>query len=145
MRLGKWTALNLVWIHLSIYLYRSCSGSSGGTDSFTTFLSTGDTIGIVVGSLAGAGVLVTIIMVIICHHKKKSARVWAVSPQSQQMIQTHFVNAPLQQWSPGVFYQARIGPMNNISSQPPPAYFPTKQANVQVWLLFSIKDDFYII
>lgn len=98
---------------------RSCSGSSGGTDSYSTLWNTGATIGIVVGCLVGAGVLVTIIVVIVCHHKKKSTRVFALQPQPQQMVQTSFVNAPPHQWSPGVFQQ-------------PPAYFPTTQANVKV-------------
>lgn len=104
-----WASVTESNFHTSIFFSRSCSASSSDADSWTsTTWSIGAIVGVVFGCLAGTGILVGIIAIAICQHKKKSARVWAIPIQSQQMGQASFINLPSQQWPSGVYPPAPI-------------------------------------
>ncbi len=113
---------------------RTCSDSSWISDAYSTVWSIGTIIGIVVGCLAGLAVLVAIIVILVIISKRnKRARILAIQPQQQAVIQPSFISGPGQQQFPYNTYQypPPAAPMNNFNSQYPPAYSSAQPITVQ--------------
>ena len=112
-----------------IYLFSTCSGSGSGSDStwygsvYRAATNTSTIIGIVVGCVAGAIVLIGIIVVtiILCKRKKRT-QIWATQVQQQQQqigMQPAFITGTQQPWAPpGPYYYPPPGYPAYNPSQP---------------------------
>ncbi len=115
---------------------RTCTGSYSGdiwdSSTYDTALSVGTIIGIVVGSLTGLGVLISIIVIIIVVCKRKRAQVWAIQAQNQPVMPPSFISGPGQQWTPGINQYPPAGSTNNFNLQYPPTYSSGQPVQVKV-------------
>ncbi|CAF1605967.1 unnamed protein product, partial [Didymodactylos carnosus] len=96
---------------------------------YSSLVSTGTIIGIVIGCLAGAAVLIGIIITIVCICKKKN-RVQIPQQQQQQQQQQQgmsFAYPGQYPQQPGQYYMGS-SPYTQPGNQPPPQYSaqPTK-------------------